>query len=272
VQQVASGAGSRGGLVILALELLLMRPSAASPWGGEEPPNWPRLKREGRSDVPKKGLAVLLGTGGMNPVHLGHVQMLHQAAARLEAEGYGVVGAYLSPTHDNYLQPKAQRLRTIGLSGSFRLEVARRTVEHDSLVSASGWEIAQRSFVDFPDVAHVLQDELPEKRVFYVAGTDHAERCGLLGGMGGKIGLVIVPREGDSVPEEVYGQVYVAAPAGGDVASFSSTEVRNALQRRDLDYVSKALSPLAAKFLLDPSPEEKQRFEADFSKLGLFAK
>jgi len=68
--------------------------------------------------------AVLVSTGGMNPMHRGHVAMLYQARARLEQEGYTVLGAWLSPSHDEYLQPKAMCLRTIGLSAPFRVELA----------------------------------------------------------------------------------------------------------------------------------------------------
>eukprot|EP00443_Scrippsiella_acuminata_P111525 CAMPEP_0115747520 /NCGR_PEP_ID=MMETSP0272-20121206/93200_1 /TAXON_ID=71861 /ORGANISM="Scrippsiella trochoidea, Strain CCMP3099" /LENGTH=73 /DNA_ID=CAMNT_0003192505 /DNA_START=1 /DNA_END=219 /DNA_ORIENTATION=+ len=71
----------------------------------------------------------------MNPAHRGHVQLLHQAKARLEQAGYMVLAAFLSPTHDGYVQPKARRLGAVGLSGALRAELATRTIEpHDDLV------------------------------------------------------------------------------------------------------------------------------------------
>ena len=94
----------------------------------------------------------------MNPVHRGHVAMLHQAAARLELEGYAVLGGWLSPSHDAYLQPKARHLNTIGLSAAFRLEAARLTLSEDSLVEVGHWEASQPGhWPDFPVVCAALQ-------------------------------------------------------------------------------------------------------------------
>mmetsp|Transcript_90768 Transcript_90768/g.143449 ORF Transcript_90768/g.143449 Transcript_90768/m.143449 type:complete len:257 (+) Transcript_90768:55-825(+) len=233
---------------------------------------WPRvlmnsIRSTWNSPLEAKDVAVILTTGAMNPAHRGHAQLLHQAAARLSEAGYHVAGAYLSPTHDGYVQPKAMRMGTVGLSNSFRLEVARRTVLHDDLVALSPWECSQPGFVDFPHVADACQKHFSgEATVFYASGTDHARRCGLLGGMG-DIGVVVVPRDGDAKPREISGKVYVAEPSSGEVAEFSSTKVRNAVEKADYDYVSRAMSPEAAQFLLRPSPEEREKFQADFDKI-----
>jgi nicotinic acid mononucleotide adenylyltransferase len=241
------------------------------------PEMWPRavmnsLKRKMEGSPPNaSSVAVILTTGAMNPAHRGHAQLLHQAAARLEAAGYKVAGAYLSPTHDEYVQPKARRLKTVGLSNAFRLEVARRTVLHDDLVALSPWECSQDDFVDFPQVSKACEMEFAaEAKVFYACGTDHASRCGLLSGFRGStsnIGIVVVPRDGDRKPKEVPGKVWVAEPASGEVAEFSSTKVRAAIETSDFDYISRAMSPEAAQFLLKPSPEERERFSSDFDKL-----
>ena len=76
-----------------------------------------------------------------------------QAAARLEKDGWLVIGAYLSPTHDDYVQPKCKNLSTLGLSGRFRYLIAKEAVRGDSLVAASAWEISQTTFVDYPEVS-----------------------------------------------------------------------------------------------------------------------
>jgi hypothetical protein len=206
----------------------------------------------------------------MNPVHKGHVQMLHQARERLEAAGYNVIGAYLSPTHDRYLQPKASSLGTIGLTGPFRVEVAKRAAQGDDFVAISDWEVAQSRFVDFPEVAQTLQSHVGDSaKVFYVAGTDHASRCGITdGSFRYGISLVIVPREGEAVPSEIPGKVFLAQPGGGEVAAYSSTKVRNALKQGDLDYVSRAMSPEAAKFLLQPEPAERTQYSVDFDNIS----
>lgn len=202
--------------------------------------------------------------------------MLHQAAKRLQREGYSTIGGFLSPTHDGYLQGKARSLGTVGFSGNFRLHIARLTVENDSLVEASDWEVAQPRFVNFPEVAKALKDYLAAEgcdaslkaTAFYVSGTDHTSRCGLAMGFPYNIGLVVVPRTGERAPVEVPGKVYVSEAAEGEVASFSSTKVREALARGDHDYISNALSPEAARFLLQPTSEELRTFEEDFRKIG----
>merc|ERR1719502_798864 len=137
----------------------------------------------------------------MNPVHKGHAQMLHQARERLEKEGYSVIGAWLSPSHDSYVLPKAASFGTPGLRADFRLELARRAVEDDDLVDVSSWEAKQEGrWPDYPVVAGALQQELRRHTegkgatVFYVCGTDHFKKCGLHLGMRGGIGVVAVPR------------------------------------------------------------------------------
>lgn len=238
---------------------------------------WPKEKINAKretlagTELPEKGYAIVLTTGAMNPAHRGHAVMLHQAAARLERDGYIVLGAYLSATHDKYVQPKCARLGTVGFSGAFRAEVARRAVQDDTFVAAGLWEVSQPGFVNFPEVAASCVTEFADQaKVFYVSGTDHAERCGLTRGMrtgAGWIGVVVVPREGDTPPEEVAERVWVAEPAGGEIASFSSTKVRQALEQGNFDYVSTSMSPSAAALLLAPDDEDKEKFAEDYKKI-----
>lgn len=262
---------------------------------GDSKELWPRAKLAGFAEkaraagaAPREGYALLLTTGGMNPVHSGHVQLLHQAEQRLTAEGYSVLGAWLSPSHDMYLLPKAQSLRTLGLSGSMRLEIARRATLRDPLVDVGAWECAQEGYwPDFPEVCAALQSEFGSAaelkglpgvegeeasfKVFYACGTDHAEKCGLYFGLPGLngLGVVVVPRAGESARNENPGRsVFVANPAEGDIASFSSTKVRKAIENNDSDYLQRALSPEAAHFLLRPTKEDYTAFPEDFSKLG----
>lgn len=246
---------------------------------------WPLGKlraalRASAGPTPARGYAVVLTTGAMNPVHRGHAQQLHQARERLEAAGYRVLTAWLSPSHDGYVQPKCSRLRTVGLSAPFRLELARRALELDDFVSVGAWEATKEgTWPDFPVVANALQDELRRHRdcrglqVFYVCGTDHFRKCGLHTGMRSGVGVVAVPRGGDGPmgrekPEKL---VYVAKAAEGEVAGYSSTQVRAALEANDLDYVRRAISPSAAQLLLQPSPAEAASFRKDYKKLGVEA-
>mmetsp|Transcript_108145 Transcript_108145/g.334026 ORF Transcript_108145/g.334026 Transcript_108145/m.334026 type:complete len:243 (-) Transcript_108145:54-782(-) len=220
--------------------------------------------------------AVVLTTGGMNPPHRGHVQLLHEARRRLEAAGCAVVGLWLSPSHDSYVQPKAEALQTVGLSAAFRLELARCAVADDPLVAIGAWEASVEGFRNFPEVADALQAELQAvcereqlltPAVFYACGTDMADRCGLYSGLEPH-GVVVVPRDGEVPgPEDPAVRVLVAVPAAGEVAGFSSTRVRAAIAAQDHGYLARALSPHAAAFLLEPTAEALHRFAADFRQL-----
>merc|ERR1712008_458214 len=98
-----------------------------------------------------------------NPPHRGHLQLLHQAKARLEAEGFTVLAAWMSPSHDGYVQPKAKSLGTPGLSSDFRLETARRIAEGDGFVAVGAWEAKKPGrWPDFPDVVVALQEALEQ--------------------------------------------------------------------------------------------------------------
>merc|ERR1712008_303170 len=96
-----------------------------------------------------------------NPPHRGHLQLLHQAKARLEAEGFTALAAWMSPSHDGYVQPKAKSLSTPGLSSEFRLEIARRIASGDDLVAVGAWEANQPGgWPDYPEVVIALQEVL----------------------------------------------------------------------------------------------------------------
>ena len=256
--------------------------------------DWPLAKlRERLAAAPAEApLAAVVTTGAMNPLHAGHAQMLHQAAARLQEDGFEVVGAWVSPSHDGYVQPKAWSLGTVGLSTAFRLKLADHATEDDRLVAVGAWEAQQPGdWPDYPLVAKALRERLHalavledgalsrlrDARVFYVCGTDHAQKCGLYGGglkHAAGVGTVVVPRAGDMPSDGAARAVagwgpYIAQPAAGDVASFSSTRVRSAIAAKDADAVRTMLSASAARFLLQPTAEEHECYSADYEKLGV---
>jgi len=229
---------------------------------------------------PANGYAVLLSTGSHNPMHRGHVGMLHAAAEALLTAGYAVLGAWISPTHDDYVQDKAARKGTVGFSSHFRLAMAECSVQDDSLVSVAYWEATRTEFFDFPEVAEAASDYLRQHlqlqdmavTTFYVCGSDHFNGCrySMVAMAAAGIGVVVVPREGEEV-DSVEGEelVIFAAPCAGDVAGYSSTKVREAIERNDHAFIAAAMSPRAADLLLMPTSEELQRFESDYAKVGI---
>lgn len=105
--------------------------------------------------------------------------------------------------------------------------------------------------------------------VFYACGTDHAAKCGLYSGMG-NIGVVVVPRAGEKPEGENPGnRVYVGQAAAGEVATFSSTKVRQAIAKKDAAYIEKTMAKEAAQLILKPTLVQKSTFAGDFKQLGV---
>jgi nicotinic acid mononucleotide adenylyltransferase len=124
-----------------------------------------------------KELAVLVSTGSLCPIHNGHLQMMENAKAAIEAKGLVVLGGYLCPDHDGYVSAK---LRQDALSIAERLHICGKAV------AESTWLMADRSaslttHVNFTRVldhiARRLAREIRTHRpihVIYVFGSDHA--------------------------------------------------------------------------------------------------
>ena len=214
------------------------------------------------------GRAVLLMTGAMNPAHRGHINMLHQARDRLERAGITVVGAFASPTHDEYVQGKAHDKGTIALTGEFRLAVIDHMVASDPSVTASPWEVRNDEFVDFPYVVPELTAALyanPRTRgilCVYVCGPDLGRRAVRHAGASAAWGgVVVVPRTDKkmTVAEDVARRVFVAE-ADPSTEGFSSTDLREEIANGNEDKVVEAMSAEGARFLLHPTHDEFARF------------
>ena len=247
---------------------------------------WPMEKMhkmyERYSKPDSKGYAVVLTTGAMNPVHLGHVDLIDQSVLRLTEEGYTVIGAWLSPSHDLYVQPKARKNGTIGLSAPFRVKLARLIISGDPLIDVSSWEsslkISDWVDSDYPKVCSALKmkmkDEFKSSKysgnitVFYACGSDHAKKAGLYNHAQSWGGVVVVPRENEKVePENDAFKLYIAKPATGEHAGYSSTILREAIAKNKRHIVENMMSSPIKNFLFDPTYENSIIFKEDFDKL-----
>ena len=216
-----------------------------------------------------KPLAVLLTTGAMNPVHLGHVELLHRAAVALSSRFF-VVGAYLSPSHDLYLRGKFGRPagsqlidENSWLPSQQRLMLCESIVKDSQLVATGHWECAQEGrWPDFPVVARNLYDVLrsafPEKKivVMYCCGSDHFSKCGLHRGLSsdGSIGVCVLSRDGkkfgkDPVSDISGPQNVVAVNVDDATSDFSSTAVRKSISRGDWSQVEVLMGKETASLL-----------------------
>jgi len=210
-------------------------------------------KQKGETE---KQLCVLLSTGSLNPVHLGHVLSFETAKAHLEnQENLVILAGFLSPSDAGWCSRK-----TYGCySNEFRLQMVQAALEESDWISADGWEVNQERMVDFPEVAKHLANhlatEFPEEniRVLYLCGADHASKCGLWRGRS-DYGVAVMKRPGyrGGVPGRKY-QVYSIDIGFGFDAS--STQVRKAIVENNLDSVQNKLHPSVLQLLKSTSEQ-----------------
>lgn len=152
-----------------------------------------RLEKTANSSRAK---VVLITTGAFCPVHSGHIHMMESAKSILEDHGYDVLGGFLSPSHDEYVDKKCGK---DALSAAHRIELCREAIRQSDWLGVDTWEslYAGRD-VNFTKTVwrlseylrlHLKRDDI---EVFYVCGGDNA--CFILSFIG-KGGCVVIPRE-----------------------------------------------------------------------------
>jgi len=171
------------------------------------------LERD-RKDPSRKNKqkCILISTGSYNPVHTMHVRTFYLARKALEENhNVSIVGAFLSPSHGDYVQSKLgesdyidteHRLRMVELS--IEEEASQRGLSVlDQFLSLDKWESTVcTGFADFPEVTVSLRDYITQQfpkeniRIMYLCGTDHFCRCGYLRGLRRQknIGVVTLKR------------------------------------------------------------------------------
>ena len=259
------------------------------------PPDWPldaaAAALHALPPAPRPRCAVLLSTGALNPVHLGHAALLRAARAALEQRGYVVLGGLMSPSHDSYVGPKAAAFGTLFLAAERRAELADLLLAEEAAAAGEGepaaagggarwiftarWELrAPGKWRDFPAVADALGDALAtdarfsgaDITVFYACGVDHWKKCGqfdLFNSPGRRrAGVVVVPRAGEepaAAAEQRFAErLCFAAPAPpAGATTLSSTRLRDALAAGgDLaEFMPPAAAAALRRFVSAPLPQ-----------------
>lgn len=232
-------------------------PSADVPWPWDAIDS--RLhKFSGKNSRSLPRFAVLLTTGAMNPAHAGHIDMFRRAKKYLENDkGFYVLGGWLSPSHDNYVIPKAKKSGTSVESAKNRALLASKLINSTSDVKdwlrVGTWESLQLLKGTYPefydvvkklkrDLAKHLKDKFPpglDVSIFYIAGGDRVGFAQYLENMG-LCGTVIIPRDGFNNHSDEFR--YCVHEENPNVYDYSSTKVRDAISKENWDYVSNALS------------------------------
>lgn len=99
-----------------------------------------------------------------------HLRMLDLARHALMAQGYDVLGSYISPVNDAYWKKGL-------VAGNHRLRMCDKAVEGSVHIMADGWEVDQDEYVRS---LHVLQSV--EKRLYDAFSNHHHDDDGTLGG------------------------------------------------------------------------------------------
>lgn len=123
-------------------------------------------------------LAVLLTTGGMAPIHKGHIAMMENARQELEERGYKVVGGYFAPGHDSYVGQKYGG--TAAISAADRVAMVELATKDSDWLEVDPWACRYLPCeVNFTDVVRHMEECLDYHMfsaidVFYVCGDDNA--------------------------------------------------------------------------------------------------
>ena len=158
----------------------------------------------------KKKHTILVTTGGMCPIHYGHIEMMVAARIKLEANGYEVLGGYIAPDHFSHIQHKG--ITQIALSSSERnLLVSQKIWEHKAQdwLSVDPW-LGTFNTTDRNFTTEMIRLELYIKKYLgfetefcYVCGSDRANfaksfiekgLCCVVDRLGSSIDIIDNPR------------------------------------------------------------------------------
>jgi hypothetical protein len=206
---------------------------------------WPFDKIEDQLALPARGRrCVLISTGALNPVTLAHVAMFEMAKAGLEAEfGFEVVGGFLSPSHDRYLEWKNPLWRSF--SAEQRLEMCVAATQKHQLLSVGRWESSVFGYwPDFDAVTRALMAALKHRfsgdapEVLYLCGGDHFPNTA-----GRDLpGVCVVERDGQTGMTDEARNIYAITSDPDDpYREMSATRVRKALSDDDVETLGASL-------------------------------
>jgi nicotinic acid mononucleotide adenylyltransferase len=226
----------------------------------------------------KAHFAVLVLSGSLNPVCPGHLRLLEKAKERLQRAGSTVVGAWLSPADDTYVQEKfhGSAAAPPALSADFRIHLANLAVATDSLVSVSTWQAYRTEATSPVQVLCSLQAELrkewgweKECRVFHVCSSQSLRWSRDVKEEAGQ-GIVVVPYEDDQgLLLESPSHAFFITEQDPEFSSVSSSTLMASLRQGDVPYVQAKMQNLARP-LLAPTDEEWECFRDDYNRIEAF--
>ncbi len=121
-----------------------------------------------------RNVAVLFTTGGMAPIHNGHIAMMENARKQLEDKGFSVVAGYFCPGHDSYVSKKYNG--TAAISAADRCAMVELAVQDSDWLSCDPWAARYMpAEINFTDIyRRFLKQYSGPVQIFYVHGSDNA--------------------------------------------------------------------------------------------------
>ena len=199
----------------------------------------------------KKEKIVLITTGALNPIHIGHLNMLKIAQDNLEKKGFEILCSFISPSSDSYLSDKKKygKPNFFYFPFEFRCEMCKAAIEEFNNkqnnqnnnnnnnnkynFAIHDWEgNLKGNWIDFPYVKKHIDKELkeifPNENIcsFYVCGSDlfgYAMRMGK--------NVVGIKRKNDKIHfDKKYEEKNIFLFENeGETLDTNSTDIRNIL-------------------------------------------
>lgn len=120
---------------------------------------------------------VLLSTGAFCPIHNGHLAMMEGAKKAVEKAGWNVIGGYISPDHDEYINRKISE-RDYDINK--RIKLINNSIINSDWLRVDPWAgLFLEKTVNFTDIltrleAYILKHIGQDIPIFLVAGEDNA--------------------------------------------------------------------------------------------------
>lgn len=127
----------------------------------------------------RKRPVVLVTTGGMAPIHNGHIAMMERAREIVESsfDGHVVVGGFFAPGHDSYVGAKYNG--TAAIPAVDRIAMVELATQNSDWLEVDPWAARYMpGEINFTDVVRRLETYLIQNlglrvEVFYVYGSDN---------------------------------------------------------------------------------------------------
>lgn len=204
--------------------------------------------------------AYLVNHGSFSPVHRHHVVMMLKAKERLEADGFEVVAGVLGITHAGWIERKgAAAIKDDHRVATIRLACEEEHAQHWLKPDERGVHVGSCWRLDEQYTKAEIQQVWPGAICFCVMGADVVSRWHTSGwrsfDAASGYNLVVVGRAGmmDRATEDQFkswdgrNRFYYVQTLDGD---FSSTRVRQAMEKRDIAELQQLCHESVASYLL----------------------